>query len=269
MVSSARLEDEESETLLARPRDVEEMLSIIDLGGRGEGGREGRVWMMDPVDGTAMFLRGEQFAVALALVVCGAEMVGVLGCPNLRLIEGRVSEGSVDAEGLGLMLSAVKGEGAFVRSMGRRGLLAGIKIEKAGEKEMRDLHFVDCMTTKSLDLEMHRRVAERLGAAWPGTDLWSSQMRYAALAVGGGDVMLRIHKKKDKMSCVWDHAGGQLIFREVGGKITDLDGKDIDFGTGRALYMELGMIAARQGIHGRILEVVAEIFKERDESDQI
>lgn len=33
----------------------------------------------------------------------------------------------------------------------------------------------------------------------------------------------------------WDHAGGVLIFEEAGGKVTDLDGKAIDFSKGRKM----------------------------------
>ncbi len=235
LVSSTRLDDTESEGMLASPVSVEEMLDIIDLGGRGTGGREGRVWMLDPVDGTATFLRGEQYAVALALVKGGEEKVGVLGCPNLNLETGRVSELSTDNDGLGFMLSAVKGEGAVIRPMGKGSLLRAKQIERSknDSMRMRDLHFVDCTSTTSLSINEHRKIAEEVGASWPGTDLWSSQMRYVALTVGDGDVMLRIPVKKNKRSYVWDHAGGHLIFREVGGKATDLDGKEIDFGAGR------------------------------------
>jgi 3'(2'), 5'-bisphosphate nucleotidase len=46
---------------------------------------EERVWVVDPVDGTQGFLRGEQYAVCLALMISGQVVVGVLGCPNLIL----------------------------------------------------------------------------------------------------------------------------------------------------------------------------------------
>lgn len=55
-------------------------------------------------------------------------------------------------------------------------------------------------------------------ASWPGTDVWSSQMRYVALIVGGADVMVHIPVKKDKRSYVWDYVGEHLTFREAGGK---------------------------------------------------
>src|SRR5271169_4773716 len=43
LVSSTHLDDAESEAMLASPASVDEMLEFIDLGGRGTGGRKGRV----------------------------------------------------------------------------------------------------------------------------------------------------------------------------------------------------------------------------------
>jgi len=264
LVTSTHLDNAECEELLASPASVEEMLELIDAGGLGTGGRKGRVWVLDPVDGTATFLRGEQYAVALALVENGEEKIGVLGCPNLSLETGRVSEMITDKDGLGLMLSAVKGEGAVIRSIGKGSLLPARKIQRVKDDSinLKDLHFVDCTTTTSLSTEKHRKVAEKLGASWCGTDLWSSQMRYVALTVGGGDAMLRIPVKKYTRSYVWDHAGGHLIFREVGGKITALDGKEIDFGAGRKMEENWGMVAANQLAHARILQTAEELLKE-------
>ena len=54
------------------------------------GGPRGRWWTLDPVDGTKGFLRGGQYAVALALVEDGEVVLGVLGCPNLERADGRV-----------------------------------------------------------------------------------------------------------------------------------------------------------------------------------
>jgi 3'(2'), 5'-bisphosphate nucleotidase len=220
--------------------------------------------MLDPVDRTATFLVGEQYVVALALVEDGEEEVGVLGCPNLNLETGRVSETSADKDGLSFMLSAVRGEGALIRPMGNGSLLPAQNVERSKDNsmELKDLHFVDCTISTSLLVEKHRQLAEQIGASWPGTDLWSSQMRCAALVVGGGDVMLRIPTKKNKRSYVWDHAGGHLIFSEVGRKITDLDGKEIDFGAGRRMEENWGMVAANRTIHASLLEIVKKLLNE-------
>jgi len=264
LVASTHLND--SEVLLASPASVEAMLEAIDLGGRGTGGPEGRIWMLDPIDGTAAFLRGEQYAISLALIEDEKEQVGVLGCPNLSLKTGRVQETVVDERGYGLMLSAIRGQGATIRPIGTRSLRPATRIERLGEGpiELKDLHFVDSTQSNIWWHEKVGEVAARLGAAYPGTDLWSSHMRYVALIVGGSDVQLRIPRRLTTPVYVWDHAGIQLIFTEAGGKITDLNGKDIDFGTGRELANNWGIIAAKRGVHSRVLKVVNEVLHENN-----
>ena len=42
-----------------------------------------RFWALDPIDGTKGFLRGDQYAIALALVENGRVTLGILVCPNL------------------------------------------------------------------------------------------------------------------------------------------------------------------------------------------
>jgi 3'(2'), 5'-bisphosphate nucleotidase len=44
-----------------------------------------RFWALDPIDGTKGFLRGDQYAIALALVENREVKLGVLACPNLHV----------------------------------------------------------------------------------------------------------------------------------------------------------------------------------------
>ncbi|CAI0376088.1 unnamed protein product [Linum tenue] len=52
------------------------------------GGPTGRHWVLDPVDGTLGFVRGDQYAIALALIEDGKVIMGVLGCPNYPMKNG-------------------------------------------------------------------------------------------------------------------------------------------------------------------------------------
>ncbi len=61
--------------------ELETVLGWIDRGGATAD--SGRFWTLDPIDGTKGFLRDEQYAVALALLVDGKPILGVLACPNL------------------------------------------------------------------------------------------------------------------------------------------------------------------------------------------
>ncbi len=60
--------------------DAETVCRWIDRGGTSE--YRDRFWTLDPIDGTKGFLRKEQYAVALALIVDGRVTVAALACPD-------------------------------------------------------------------------------------------------------------------------------------------------------------------------------------------
>ncbi|MBD3307987.1 3'(2'),5'-bisphosphate nucleotidase, partial [candidate division KSB3 bacterium] len=87
-----------------------QMLDAIDHGAKPCDFTQ-RYWTLDPIDGTKGFVRGDQYAVALALVEDGYPVLGVLGCPNLPL------EAEHPENGQGCLFIAVKGQGAFMRPL--------------------------------------------------------------------------------------------------------------------------------------------------------
>ncbi|KAL6868480.1 carbohydrate phosphatase [Trichoderma novae-zelandiae] len=256
-------------TSLPDPESQEEMLELLDLAGRGRPGPKGRFWIMDPVDGTASFLKGQQYAVSLALVEDGREVLSVVCYPNLSLDDGVVAETSVDAHGCGVMLSSIRGEGTEYRKLSTEYYLGpGRKLDHVPTPTaLSDLRFVDCLASKSSRLDIARGLAEQLGALpFPGIDLWSSHVRYAALMLGDGaeegkHVMVRVPvgaRGEPSRACIWDHAGSQLLYTEMGGKVTDLEGREMDFGRGRTLAGNWGLVAAPASVHGEVLRLVRE-----------
>lgn len=258
---------------LAFPNSKEEMLDAIDMGS-SEHTRSGRVWVMDPVDGTATFMSNNQYAVCLCLLVDGEQQVAVIGCPNLRFDVSapprrpqKIHEDLIDEADCGVMLSAMKGQGTFVRTMHERGLgHTTRRVELANTaKPLSALDFVETSIGKtSLLQERHRAVAQHLGAPWPGTVLWSQQMKYVALTLGATDVLVRIPKDETRFSYVWDHAGGQLLFQEAGGQVRDLKGGAIDFGDGRKLLgtRNFGMLAAVPAVFDGVMQAVRAVLAE-------
>lgn len=270
--SSAVQAHENGHASLVFPPTKEDMLDAIDRGTNPH--TKGRVWVMDPVDGTATFMTGNQYAVCLCLLVDGVQQVGVIGCPNLNLdptnpVNVRVHEDLVDGDGFGVVLSAVRGEGTYVRRMLGHGLELPheIKVRTGSRgKEDVDLDFIESTLGKtSLSQAEHKAVAEFLGAKWPGTVIWSQQMKYVALTLGATDVMLRLPLDKARYTHVWDHAGGQLLFEEVGGLIKDIDGASIDFSHGRRILGEnnYGMIATQPWAFEKVNEAVKQVLARR------
>jgi 3'(2'), 5'-bisphosphate nucleotidase len=262
LVSSTQLEDAEATDVLATPKSLKEMMDIIDLG-RGQGGRKGRVWVLDPIDGTLTFMRGEQYAVCLCLLEEGVQKVAVLGCPNMSLDSLPISETTISSNG-GYLVSAVKGKGLTLRSLSSAGLQPAKPIKpREGPSDTSKLRHIEALLSKSMDHDKTRLVAEQLGISWPGVDIWSQQMKYIAMAVGGHDLMIRIPKNEAyHRTAVWDHAGGHLLAEEAGIKVTDIDGKDIDFGAGRRCFNNIGNIAAPAAVHAQVLKVVQEVRKQ-------
>ncbi|KAH8730099.1 hypothetical protein GQ44DRAFT_607586 [Phaeosphaeriaceae sp. PMI808] len=258
------------------PASKEDMFDLIDMGGKGEVTGEGRVWVMDPVDGTATFMRGQQYAVALCLLVDGIQQVGIVACPNLDfdvhgpLGQKRIHEDQVDDKGYGVILSALKSQGTYVQSMYKDKLGAARRVDLLSlpAKPLADLNFVDATIGKtSLSQTEHKAVAKSLGTAWPGTVIWSQQMKYVALALGTTDVMVRIPKTKERYTYIWDHAGGHILYQEAGGRIKDIDGKDIDFGRGRQIKGEVnhGMIGSLPAVFDAVDKAVNVILARRDQ----
>ncbi|KAF1834998.1 carbohydrate phosphatase [Decorospora gaudefroyi] len=267
--------EEKEEASLAYPESKEEMFELIDRGGKGEVTGRGRVWVMDPVDGTATFMQGQQYAVCLCLLVDGVQQVGVIACPNLGFdIQGplrqtRIHEDLVDKDGYGVVLSAVKGQGTYIRSANAAGLGEARHIDLTGleSKQLQHLDFVEVTLGKtSLSQPEHEAVASALGAPWPGTIIWSQQMKYVALTLGATDVMVRIPKTVDRFTYVWDHAGGHLLFQEAGGMISDFNGEQIDFAQGRKIRGERnwGMIATMPGLFEHVGRAVRSVLDKRD-----
>lgn len=267
---------DEGAEALTFPASKEKMFDLIDLGGKGEVTGSGRVWIMDPVDGTMTFMQGLQYAVCLCLLVDGVQQVGVIGCPNLAfdvhgpLGQARLREDQVDDAGYGVVLSAVKGQGTHIRSAHdtQLGSPRRVNLSEVPAKPLANLNFVEATIGKtSLSQSEHKAVADSLGAGhnWPGTVVWSQQLKYVALTLGATDVMVRIPKTKDRYTYVWDHAGGHILFQEAGGYIRDCDGGEIDFGQGRKIKGEknYGMIATMPNLFERVNQAVHEILGRR------
>lgn len=262
LVSTTALDYSEGEELLGKLTSKEEMLRIIDLGA-GSPSTSGRTWLLDPVDGTATFMRNQQYAVCLALIEGGKQKLGVLGCPNLLIGEaGQVSEDLVDITGLGQMLSAVEGQGAFIRPIARGRAEPPRRLDRV--KDVTDpakIRWVDSLASGNISPGIHRAVAEKVGSyAWPGTDIWSMQMKYIALAIGAADAMVRIPPDRSYRASVWDHAGGQIIYTEAGGVVSDTSGNAFDFSLGRDLESNLGLVAAAPNFHPKLLAAVKEVL---------
>ncbi len=266
LVKETKLEDQGAEDGLGGPvGSLEEMLEAID-GGKSAGGNKGRIWMLDPIDGTSGFLRGGQYAVCLALIEDGVVKVGVLGCPNLPADDSAPL--SVDlslkgsGEGRGVLFSAVIGQGATSRPLGRGNLEEAHPIHMKEISDITQATFCESVDPGHSSHGEVAQIAERLGIATKSVRM-DSQTKYASIARGAGDLYLRLPVSASYREKIWDHAAGGLIVKEAGGEVTNIKGERLNFGNGRTFETNEGVVAAAKAVHGLVLEAVKSVLSSK------
>jgi myo-inositol-1(or 4)-monophosphatase len=178
-----------------------------------------RVWVVDPIDGTRSFIAGRpEFAISVGLAVNGEAELGVLYNP------------ATDE-----MFTAVKGRGAF-RDQKKLSLRAAVprSVIAASRSEIGRGEFASFVE---------------------GYDILptgSTAYKLAKVADGSADIFLsRGHKSE------WDVCAGDLIVREAGGTVTDLDGAKLQYN--RPEPHINGVLAARAALHAEIIRHVKEL----------
>ncbi len=220
---------------------------------RGAGEPGDRFWTLDPIDGTKGYLRGGQYAVALALVKRGQVLLGGLACPELGL-DGR--------PGSGMLAVARRGGGAFMAPL------------DAAHPEWTRMRVSACAVPRAArlmrsaesghtDPGQTEAIVRELGIEAPSVPM-DSQAKYAALAMGGGELLLRLlsPNRPDYKEKIWDHAAGSLVLEEAGGRVTDLRGRPFDFTRGRCLEGNTGLLASNGLLHEAALRAVARVTGE-------
>ena len=232
-------------------RDDADDGAVCDWIDIGNGKPEGRFWTLDPIDGTKGYLRGEQYAIALALIEDGKVQLGVLACPNLG---ARCTLDGSD----GVITSAVRGEGACYGTLEADSSFVPMKVSGCNEisraRMMRSVESGHTNTGQIGELvKMLRLESEPV--------CLDSQAKYAVLAVGGGEILLRLlsSSKPDYREKIWDQAAGSIVLEEAGGRITDLSGKPLDFSRGTTLADNRGVCATNGVLHDEVLEALARL----------
>ncbi|KAK0601931.1 hypothetical protein LWI29_028878 [Acer saccharum] len=257
-----------------RPLATSQILEAISRC-NSSGGPSGRHWVLDPVDGTLGFVRGDQYAVALALIEDGKVVIGVLGCPNYPLkkellsyphkhnqVTSNPSLSNAETWDKGCVLYARRGSGvAWMQPLvhGEENLqwpnsasqilvspivdpaLATVcePVERANSNHSFTAGLAHTMGLRNQPMRVH------------------SMVKYAAIARGDAEIFMKFARCGYKEK-IWDHAAAVVIVEEAGGVVTDAGGRPLDFS--RGVYLEgldRGIIACSGAIlHEKIIEAV-------------
>lgn len=160
-----------------------------------------RVWMIDPIDGTAGFVKGDgDFGVQIGLTIAGKPTLGVVLLPFHRS-----------------MIYAVKGSGAFRSTEGA----TPVKLNASEHIRLQQ------MTAAFSRNHPSKRIARII-------EFFSFQRIVNRGSVGLkvgliADQTCDIYIHPSPRTKLWDTCAPQIILEEAGGKITDLFGFDLSY----------------------------------------
>jgi len=223
----------------------EEVCSWIDLSSRYV---TDRFWALDPIDGTKGFLRGDQYAIALALIENGSVRLGLLACPNLYVDKD-------DPHGKkGCLFFALRGKGSVQMEMdgGNKRNLSVSKVDNPSEAT-----FTESVEPDHADHLFHQRLAHRLNISKSSLRI-DSQAKYGIVARGEATLYLRVPSPLEPgyRENIWDHAAGSIITEEAGGKVTDALGRPLDFSCGIKMEKNYGVVATNGILHDVVLKAL-------------
>ncbi|CAG8529712.1 12799_t:CDS:2 [Gigaspora rosea] len=210
------------------------------LQGSSPGGSSGRIWALDPIDGTKGFLRGEQFCIGLALIIDRDVHLGVLGCPNL-LVDLKTPEGEK-----GCLFVAIKGK-------------EETQIHLADISSPSAALFCESVVAEHSSHGDAAKIASFLGITKPPLHM-DSMCKYCVVARGDADIYLSLPVRVDYEENIWDHAAGCILIKEAGGIVSDINNKPLDFSLGRTLKTNKGVVVAHSKIHGQVIDVVQQLI---------
>ena len=182
-----------------------------------------KVWIVDPLDGTKEFIEGvPQFVVSIALVEKGIPIIGVLHNPVTKET-----------------FHAAKGEGAYLDQGQYR---CSIK------DSTRDMVILNSRSETRRGLwEPYKKHFKEL------RPIGSVAYKMGLTAIGKADIFATLRPKNE-----WDICAGTCLINEAGGKVINLNGKEITFNNQKTL-IEPGLIAG----YNLSVEKTYKIFNEK------
>jgi 3'(2'), 5'-bisphosphate nucleotidase len=190
-----------------------------------------RVWMIDPLDGTKDFIRGEAgFATMIGLLDGERPALGVVYQP----VGDR-------------LYTATRGGGAFVSERG------GV-AERLHVSEVRELDHIRMVASKSHRDEIIDRVRSELGIT-DELNVGSVGLKLGLIARGERDLYVNPagHSK------LWDACGPEAILVEAGGRLSDTYGAPLGY-RGQELGNLRGLIASNGHVHDAVVARLASLF---------
>ena len=189
----------------------------------------------------------------LSPALCGAPARGGGDAPISRARDGGVVV--VAARGCGAWLLPLSADAAAGARAWRELRVSAVGGDRDRDPERRAPRLVEGVERGHSNHEWSEAATARLGAGARAPARLDSQAKAALLASGAADVLLRLPPAGYREK-IWDVVSGALLLSEAGGRVTDTEGREIDFSQGAYLDAISGVVASNGAVHDELLEAL-------------
>jgi len=191
-----------------------------------------RVWMVDPIDGTRDFIRGDTgYAVMIGLCIDGRPRVGVVAQPSTRIT----------------WAGAVGEEAWKELPDGQR-----VPLAPSSLKEPPGIRLVASKSHRTQDIDPFRQalgIGDEMNIGGVG-------LKVALVADGSRDLYVYPGGRTKK----WDSCAPEAILIAAGGRLTDTYGDPLVY-TDADLYNAGGLVASNGPLHDLVVSTIALLRK--------
>ncbi|EPP37011.1 hypothetical protein BOKEGFJH_00602 [Chlamydia avium] len=161
-------------------------------------------WLVDPIDGTAGFIKNRFFAIALSLIHNNQPILAVMACPSPDLHTFKIYSAAKNY-GASLFGSAIQGRRCLEAGKTMTGKFCEASLAARNQQHH---------STRLLSLSLPGQ---------PQAYRVDSQYKYAMVAEGIVDFFIR-YPFAISHTRAWDHIPGAFLVEEAGGVVTDIFG---------------------------------------------
>ena len=207
-------------------------LEILKENIRYHGKSSERQWTIDPIDGTIGYQKGLSYAIGVGFMIESNPKICAIAVPNYN------------EEALAIF-SAEKNQGAQVSY--NKNVFKPIKVN-----QNEDIYKIRLCHSLHYDQPWVLNFAKNIGIrSFIQID---SMAKFCMVADGTADLYLK--PLDPEHSFTWDFLPGDLLVREAGGSVTDLNGERLKFKERKCLWTKPGIIASNSRLQKKIIELI-------------
>lgn len=186
----------------------------------------GRVWYVDPLDGTKEFIaRNGEFSIMIGLTIDARTKLGVVYWPT----RDHLYVGLTD-------------ETAWIEHNGIRQKLSALESKRPPNISLVSSRSHRSPILSTIQQSLHIHHEQHMG---------SVGLKIAHIAQGGADVYI----EPSPFTKAWDACAPEAILRGAGGCFTDIHGKPIQYGLNNFRNLH-GLVGSTQDCHQRVIQAL-------------